>query len=146
MAVLLVVVALLVVSYASSMHAWLRQQSTISDLQAQIASSQQHIHALKQEKGRWHDKAYVEEQARRRFGWVMPGDVAYQVIGPDGKPLPGERHLSGTGPQLQTTSRPWWSRAYGSLERADHPAKYHKQPPASRITPPGRHHHHRRGR
>lgn len=142
MAVLIVVVALLAVSYASSMRAYLRQQSEIDALHARIASSQHRIHVLKQEKHRWHDDAYVRQQARKRFGWVMPGEVAYQVIGKDGHPLPGERHLSDPAPAVQHRSKAWWSRAWGSLERADHPQQYAaRQPdPATRIAPPRRHH------
>ena len=64
MAILVVVVAVLVVSYASSMRAYLQQRSHINDLRAEIASSERDIKALEREKRRWQDDAYVENQAR----------------------------------------------------------------------------------
>ena len=76
MAILVVVLAVLVVSYASSMRAYLQQRAHINDLRAQIDSSERDIKALEREKRRWQDDAYVETQARERFGWVMPGETA----------------------------------------------------------------------
>ncbi len=87
MAVLVVVLAVLVVSYASSMRAYLQQRAHINDLHARIDSSQRDIKALEREKRRWQDDAYVETQARERFGWVMPGETGYQVIDRNGRPM-----------------------------------------------------------
>jgi cell division protein FtsB len=134
MAVLTVVAAVLVVSYASSMRAYLQQKDHISDLRAQIVSSQKDITALEREKQRWSDKQYVASQARARFGWVLPGEIAYQVIGKDGKPLGGSDRLSDPHDIVHVAPTPWWSKEYDSLQAADHPAKA-PPPPANRITP-----------
>jgi cell division protein FtsB len=134
-AILVLVFAVLVVSYASSMRAYLQQHDHIDGLKAEIASSQQQIGELQREKRRWNDKAYVEAQARQRFGWVLPGEVGYQVIGRDGKPLAREDELTDPSTVARSVPDAWWSTAYGSLQAADHPKK--KAPvPASRITPP----------
>ena len=133
MAVLVVVLAVLVVSYASSMRAYLQQRSHIADLRAQIDSSQRDITALEREKRRWQDDAYVETQARERFGWVLPGETSYQVIGRDGKPLEQGAELTDPDSVARTVPDPWWDKAYGSLEAADHPPK--APTPATRITP-----------
>jgi cell division protein FtsB len=138
MAVLLVVVALLVVSYASSMRAYLQQHSEVQALQDQIARSRHHIADLEREKRRWHDDAYAEAQIRERFGWVLPGETSYQVIGKDGKPLQDTSELSDPASVGRTVPRAWWSTAYGSLQAADHPAGPKPQP-ASRISPPQHH-------
>ncbi|MGI9156771.1 MAG: FtsB family cell division protein [Marmoricola sp.] len=134
MAVLTVVVAVLVVSYASSMRAYVQQKGHIDALRAQIASSQQDISSLQREKARWQDKAYVRAQARARLDWVLPGEIAYQVIGKDGKPLGGSGQLSDPNSVVHVTPTPWWSKEYDSLQRADHPPKA-PTPPARRITP-----------
>ncbi len=134
MAVLTVVAAVLVVSYASSMRAHLQQKGHISDLRSEIASSQKDISALEREKARWGDKQYVTSQARARFGWVLPGEIAYQVIGKDGKPLSGTDQLSDPNDIVHVTPTPWWSKEYDSLQEADHPPTAPK-PPANRITP-----------
>ena len=133
MAVLVVVAVLLVVSYASSMRAYLQQRSHISDLNAQIARSEKDIAALKKEKGRWSDKAYIEAQARQRLGWVLPGETSYQVVGRDGKPI----STSGTLPDPSSVAKPlrdpWWQRVYGTVRTADHPERV--STPATKITP-----------
>jgi cell division protein FtsB len=134
MAVLLVVVALLVVSYASSMRAYLQQHSQVQALQDQIANSRHQIQLLQREKQRWHDNAYVEAQARERFGWVLPGETAYQVIGKDGKPLQDTSELSNPATVGRSVPAAWWSKAWGSVRAADHPAAP-KPAPASRLGP-----------
>ena len=134
MAVLVLVLAVLVVSYASSMRAYLQQRSHMNDLRAQIVSSERDIKALEREKRRWQDDAYVETQARERFGWVLPGETSYQVIGRDGKPLERSDKLTDPATVARQVPAPWWHKVYGTLEAADHPKK--APTPASKITPP----------
>ncbi len=133
MAILVVVVAVLVVSYASSMRAYLQQRSHTNDLRAQIASSERDIKALEREKRRWEDDSYVRSQATERFGWVMPGETSYQVIDRDGKPLERADKLTDPDSVARTVPDPWWDKVYGTLEVADHPKK--APTPATRITP-----------
>lgn len=134
MAILVVVVAVLVVSYASSMRAYLEQRSHINDLRTQIASSERDIKALEREKRRWQDDEYVKTQARERFGWVMPGETSYQVIDRNGKPLERGDELTDPDTVARSVPAPWWDKVYGTLEVADHPERV--QTPATRITPP----------
>lgn len=135
MMVFVLVLAVLVISYASSMRAYLRQSSEMNDLRAQIASSQKSISEMKAEKKRWQDPAFIKEQARLRFGWVVAGETGYQVLGRDGKRLVGSGRLA---TPVQHTSRPtaWWSDQYAALRAADHPEDVHKAPtPLKKITP-----------
>jgi cell division protein FtsB len=134
MAILVVVVAVLVVSYASSMRAYLEQRSHMNDLRAQIVDSQRDIKTLEREKRRWSDEKYVEMQARERFGWSMPGETSYQVIDRDGKPLERGDGLSDPDAVAGQVPDPWWDKVYRTLEDADHPQK--KSAPAQDITPP----------
>jgi cell division protein FtsB len=133
MAILVVVVAVLVVSYASSMRAYLQQRSHINDLRSQIASSEKDIKSLEREQRRWGDDEYVKAQARERFGWVMPGETSYQVIDRNGKPLVQGDKLTDPNSVARTVPDPWWSKVYGTVEVADHPKK--APTPATRITP-----------
>jgi cell division protein FtsB len=134
-AILLVVFAVLVISYASSMRAYLQQRDQINELKQQIASSKANIADSEREKRRWRDPAYVEAQARARFGWVMPGETSYQVLDAHGNPLTGDDEL--TDPHSIAPSKPkaWWATAYSTLEAADHPEKKVTPTPATRITP-----------
>ncbi|MBA3781421.1 MAG: septum formation initiator family protein, partial [Nocardioides sp.] len=52
-AVLVLVLAVLVVSYASSMRAYLQQREHISDLKSAIAERETSINELEREKRRW---------------------------------------------------------------------------------------------
>ena len=133
---MVVVLAVLVVSYASSMRAYLQQRAHINDLRAQIDSSERDISALEREKRRWQDDAYVETQARERFGWVLPGETSYQVIDRNGKPLERGDELTDPDSVARQVPDPWWDKVYGTLEDADHPKK--APVPKADITPPPR--------
>ncbi|RNM17763.1 septum formation initiator family protein [Nocardioides pocheonensis] len=134
-AVLVVVFAVLVVSYASSMRAYLQQREQINGLRERIAASKVDIAQAERERRRWQDPAYVEAQARARFGWVLPGETSYQVLDSNGQPLTGDDAL--TDPRTVAPAKPkaWWTKEYSSLEAADHPEKKVAPTPATRITP-----------
>ncbi len=134
MAILVVVAAVLVVSYASSMRAYLQQRAQIDDLRAQIDSSQRDIRTLEREKRRWADNAYVEAQARERFGWVLPGETSYQVIDRNGQPLQRSDELTDPASVARQLPDPWWDKVYGTLRAADHPKQ--APVPADKINPP----------
>jgi cell division protein FtsB len=128
--VLLLVLSVLTISYASSLKAYFQQHSQIQQLQGQIASSESSIHRLESEKARWTDPAYVREQARARFGYLMPGETSYVVIGEDGKPLAAQSTLS--DPRTSTSSTPtaWWTTEWKSVQLAgDPPSDKQKQKP-----------------
>jgi cell division protein FtsB len=134
MAILVVVAAVLVVSYASSMRAYLQQRAHINDLRSRIASSERDIKALEREKRRWQDDAYVETQARERFGWVLPGETSYQVIDRNGEPLERRNELTDPDSVKHALPDPWWQKVKGTLDAADHPEDV--PTPATRIDPP----------
>jgi cell division protein FtsB len=134
-AILLVVFAVLVISYASSMRAYLQQRDQINDLKQQIASSKASIADAEREKQRWQDPAYIEAQARKRFGWVLPGETSYQVLDASGNPLTGDDELTDPSSIAPDKPKAWWSKAYSTLEAADHPEKKITPTPATKITP-----------
>jgi len=120
---LVLVVAVLMVSYASSMRAYLEQTQHLDNLRASIADSQQNIDELKREKRRWNDPAYVKAQARQRFGYVMPGEIGYQVIGEDGLPLSSDGSLTEPDAVTDPSRSLWWQTAWQTVEAAGNPAK-----------------------
>ena len=113
--VLLSVVLLLVASYTSTLHAWWEQRGDIQASKAEIVMRKQAIADLEDEKDRWDDPAYVKQQARSRFGWVMPGEVGYRVIGADGV-------VRGDVPTLDeppaATSPEWYDKLWGSVKQS----------------------------
>ena len=141
--ILLLVVAVLGVSYASSIRAWLNQRNEAASLSAQIANERAQIAQLRQQKLRWNDPAYIEAQARLRFGWVMPGERSYRVIGKDGKVVTaGHSELSTPSTPAGAAAPPWWTGVVGSLTEAGSPPTPKKQTvpvhhPATLIGPRG---------
>ena len=127
--VLVLVLSVLTISYASSLKAYFQQHSQIQDLRAQIASSQSSIDELESEKQRWKDPAYVKEQARARFGYLMPGETSYVVIGSDGKPLAAQATLSDPRTTTTTTPTAWWTAEWKSVRLAGNPPTAAKHQP-----------------
>ncbi len=130
----MLVLAVLVVSYASSMRAYLQQRAHITDLKDQIALRESNIKDLEREKRRWEDPAFVKQQARE-LNYVMPGDTAYVVLDADGKPLDRQTSLGDPTAVTKSTPTAWWNTAWESVELAGHPPKP-KAPPASEIDGP----------
>ena len=127
-AILVLVLAVLMVSYASSMRAFLEQKQHLADLRASIAESHGNIAELRREKKRWQDPAFVEAQARQRFGWVMPGEIGYQVIGEDGEPLSKGDSLTEAEQPAGDEQPLWWQQAWGSVEAAGNPPQEKPEP------------------
>jgi cell division protein FtsB len=125
-AILVMVLAVLAVSYASSLRAYLEQRSHISDVKAQIAERRASIAELEQEKERWEDPAYVRAQARERFGYVKPGETPFVVLD-DGEPLESEAELSDPDSIAPEPERTWIDDAWDSMKIAGDPPT--KAPP-----------------
>ena len=126
-AILVLVVAVLAVSYASSLRAYLEQRSHIGDLKEQIAERQASIDDLEFEKKRWQDPAYVSQQARERFGYVEPGATPFVVLDENGEPLEREAELTDPDTIAQEPPRAWYDDAWESVKVAGNPPK--KAPP-----------------
>jgi cell division protein FtsB len=129
--VLVLVLSLLTISYASSLRAYLDQRAHIDDLKGQIALRQARISDLEREKRRWEDPAFVRQQARD-LNYVMPGETAYVVLDEDGKPLDSEATLTDPGTVAPKAPTAWWSTAWKSVELAGNPPR-REPPPAAKI-------------
>jgi cell division protein FtsB len=129
-AILILLVAVLTVSYASSMRAYVQQRSHISDLKAEIAQRSSSIDDLEREKKRWKDPAFLEQQARERFGFVFPGETSYQVLDADGNTLGGADTLHDADQVVRKAPTAWWDTAWQSVEIAGDPAKADSGPAA----------------
>jgi cell division protein FtsB len=135
-AILVLVLAVLAVSYASSLRAYLQQRSHIDQLQGQIATSQSNIAELQREQERWKDPAYVKQQAKARFGYVERGDTPYVVVDGDGKPLNGTSALSDPATVQHPPAPTWYSTAWESMKVAGNPPTRIPAPISGTITAP----------
>lgn len=131
---LVLVLAVLTVSYGSSLKAYLQQRSEITELKSQIAEREVDIDALEREKRRWDDPAFVQAQARSRFGYLMPGETSYIVLGADGQPLESGSTLKDPSEVVKVEPTAWWTSAWESVELAGNPPTDRGgKPPATEI-------------
>ena len=137
-AVLVLVLGLLMVSYASSMRAYLEQRHHLASLRASISTSQAEVDRLTREKKRWQDPAYVRTVAHQRFGWVLPGEIGFQVLDEHGTPMGHTDSLSPVDSVTEATRPLWWQSAWGSVVEAGKPQvdPATAPGPATRITAP----------
>lgn len=120
-AILVLVLAVLAVSYASSLRAYLQQRGNITALQAQIAEREAKIDDLKDEKRRWEDPAYVAQQARARFGYVAQGETPFVVVDEFGNPLDTAAELGDPAEVADPDERTWYEDAWDSMKIAGDP-------------------------
>ncbi len=120
-AILVLVLAVLAVSYASSLRAYLQQRTQIEQLEAQIDQRKSDITDLKREKERWQDPAYVTQQARERFNYVMPGETPYVVVDENGEPLDASAELGDPASVDDPDVRAWYEDAWDSVKIAGNP-------------------------
>lgn len=119
--VFVTVLGVLLLSGAASLQIFFRQERQLAEARDSITEHQQAITDLDRRARQWDDPAYVEQQARERFGWVMPGETGYRVIGPDGKPIEGARLDSTRSDQEIPAADAWWMKLWSSTRTADRP-------------------------
>lgn len=115
---LLSVVLLLVGSYSASLRAWWGARQELQTTRAERTILKEQIADLENEKGRFDDPAFIKAQARQRFGWVMPGEMGYRVIGADGA-VRGEVPTLDAPPS--TASDEWYDTLWGTVTVAGDP-------------------------
>jgi cell division protein FtsB len=113
-AILAVAIATVALALALPFKVWLAQRGEISSLQSQTKQQEHRVAALKSEQQRWQDPAYVEQQARLRLHYAMPGEKTYVVLG-----KPKKHHkVASAVPADSTLTGPWYSRLWQSVQQA----------------------------
>ena len=107
-------IATVALALALPFKVWVAQRGEISSLQSQTKQQEQRVASLKREQQRWQDPAYVEQQARLRLHYAMPGEKTYVVLG-----KPKKHHkAAAAAPAGPTLTGPWYSRLWQSVELA----------------------------
>lgn len=106
-------VILLVVVLASPMSHYLGSRAQVARAAQQLHTDQAALHRLTAEKARWSDPGFVQEQARIRLMYAMPGDVVYTVAGPH-QPTLIER-TSGIPASSTQADQAWSNRLWDSV-------------------------------
>ncbi len=123
-AILAAVVCVLTLTIAGPVRTYFAQRTEMKQLAASEKALRSQIAELQSQKAKLADPAYIAAQARERLGFVMPGDIPYQVQLPPGVAEPPQ-----AGQQAQTAARssdPWYSALWHTI--ADTP---HGPPPAA---------------
>ena len=136
-AILAVVVCVLTLTIAGPVRTYFAQRTEMRqlvDAQAQLRSQ---IADLEQQKVKLGDPVYIAAQARERLGFVMPGDIPYQVQLPPGA-APVE--MPGVDPAKPPSGQPWYTSLWHTIADAPHgvsqilPAP--ELPPGQEMPPP----------
>lgn len=107
-------------------HAEMKQQSQLENtLHHQISD-------LQQQKANLEDPAHIRAQARQRLGFVMPGEIPYQVQLPAPPEEPGE---PGAEPLAGPSGDPWYTALWHTIADAPHPPPPPPVPPEQLVPP-----------
>ncbi|MFE4665063.1 septum formation initiator family protein [Streptomyces sp. NPDC056716] len=110
-ALLALVLCSLVVALAYPIRQYVAQRAEIADLERQQEQAQERVEELRDEKARWQDDAYAEQQIRERLHYVMPGETGYIVIDPDAV----QQSRADTG----AADRPWYTNVWEGVDKSD---------------------------
>jgi cell division protein FtsB len=113
--ILILVLAALVMSLAFPVREYLAQRAAIAVAQEREAMLRDRVDQLQKDVDRWHDKSFVEEQARERLHYVYPGETGLVLLTP--QDLEKARK-----PEIRTPTTPevaWFDTLWGSMQEAD---------------------------
>jgi cell division protein FtsB len=126
-AVLAAVVCVLTLTIAGPVRTFFAQRTEMHQLATTEAALRQQIADLEQQKGKLSDPAYIAAQARERLGFVLPGDIPYQVqLPPGAAAAPTE---PGNAAVTSRNNDPWYTSLWHTIADAPH------GPPAPAAAP-----------
>jgi cell division protein FtsB len=112
------VLILLAVVLAPPLHRYLAARGAFQQAERQRGEDQRQLAELRQQLAQWNDPAYIEQQARDRLQYAMPGDTVYVVIRPGEKTGIGGQQQGATE-AVQIPGGTWNERLWGSVLTAD---------------------------
>ena len=133
-AVLAAVICVLTLTIAGPVRTYFAQRTEMKQLAASEASLRQQISELESQKAKLADPVYIASQARERLGFVMPGDIPYQVQLP-----PGAAPPPGASPPAEAvrSNDPWYTSLWHTIADAPHgPPSTPAPPPTLPLPPP----------
>jgi cell division protein FtsB len=110
------VVVLLIVLLAAPINRYLTSRREVGTAAQQLAQHRRQLANLTKQQQRWGDPGYIQQQARLRLQYAMPGDTVYVVVDK------GERSdIEKTAGQRAAAARSqdWSKRLWGSVRAAD---------------------------
>jgi cell division protein FtsB len=135
-AILAAVVCVLTLTIAGPVRTYFAQRTEMTQLAATEAKLREQIAELEQQKVKLADPVYVAAQARERLGFVMPGDIPYQVQLPATAAAPA---APGSQAAAAPSNEPWYTSLWHTIADAPHgvsPTIAPTVPPAPTTTAP----------
>ena len=116
-AILAAVVCVLTLTIAGPVRTYFAQRTEMNQLKMVEAQLRSQIADLEQQKIKLADPVFIAAQARERLGFVMPGDIPYQVQLP-----PGAAEAPEAGPEAPTavSNDPWYTSLWHTIADAPH--------------------------
>jgi cell division protein FtsB len=132
-AILAAVVCVLTLTIAGPVRTYFAQRTEMKQLAASEAVLRRQIADLEQQKAKLADPAYIAAQARERLGFVMPGDIPYQVQLPPTAALPAE---PGSQPAPAASGDPWYTSLWHTIADTPHGPPSQAPPASPQPAPP----------
>jgi cell division protein FtsB len=118
-AILAVTVVSVLVALVVPVRVFLHQRATIRAVAAQVRAQRTEVAALRRELADLHNPLYIEQLARDRLHYVLPGEVDTIVYGP----VPGTAAAARSHAGTTSLAVPW----YTALWRSVQPAPSHRR-------------------
>jgi cell division protein FtsB len=109
------IVVLLVVVLASPIQRYLGSRSAIGSAAQQLHDDRSQLAELTKQKALWSDPGYIQQQARSRLQYAMPGDTVYVVVDKGQK---SDIEKSAGSTSRQASGPGWNSRLMDSVRAA----------------------------
>ncbi len=128
-AILAAVVCVLTLTIAGPVRTYFAQRTEMKQLEATEEQLRAQIAELEEQKVKLGDPVYIAAQARERLGFVMPGEVPYQVQLPETSGLPGAPSVDAPAAK---PDEPWYTSLWHTIADAPHGVS----PPTEPGAPP----------
>jgi cell division protein FtsB len=116
-AILAAVVCVLTLTIAGPVRTYFSQRTEMKQLKATEEQLRAQIAGLEEQKVKLADPVFIAAQARERLGFVMPGDIPYQVQLPANAVVPG---TPGAEPATAKSGEPWYTSLWHTIADAPH--------------------------
>jgi len=132
-AILAGLVCVLTLTIAGPVRTYFAQRTEMNQLAASEEALRAQIAELESQRAKLADPVFIAAQARERLGFVMPGDIPYQVQLPPGV-VPEGQAGGRSGPVH--TGDPWYTSLWHTIADAPHGPPQVAPPPAPGPAPP----------
>jgi cell division protein FtsB len=133
-AILAAVICVLTLTIAGPVRTYFSQRTEMKQLEATEEQLRVQIAGLEEQKVKLADPVFIAAQARERLGFVMPGDIPYQVQLPANAAVPG---IPGSEPGKAKPDEPWYTSLWHTIADAPHGVSPTIAPEAPSPGPPG---------